>query len=84
MQNWPQYHSRGPLDMLQQLEEQIELNFNDFSTRLENIESKFGLLESMANNHAHSSSLSSSSGSDSSLASGHRKKRSPPDLQVCL
>ena len=71
--NWPQYHvyaRAGGLDIFQKLEERIELKLNDFKCEVGKHRAEVTSLES--NEHAHLSSLSNSSSSDSS--SGHRKK----------
>ena len=68
-----QYCSWQYLNMIQSLEHKIESKFSEFNVRLCCMERDILSLKSK-----ESDAVCSESGS-----SGHRKKRSPPELQVC-
>ena len=73
----PQYCSWQYLNMIQSLEHKIESKFSEFNVRLCRMERDIVSLKSKQSDALQSSRPESGS-------SGHRKKRSPPELQVCV
>lgn len=65
---------------MQKMESKIDTLYSDFSTKLQNIESRVTSLEQTSHLSIPSSSTSSS---DNSSADCKRKRRTPPELQVC-